>query len=236
MATTVKTLLNNVLRTLGETEVDGTATSLSSAYHKLVLTFLNQIKEEVEDAHNWRALRQTLTAVVPAGSTSAIITGANERSRLVRIQDARIGMLVPLAFDVSDAANAKPLYEADLPLLLYRNTTDTAQSATAPYAFALDNSAGDDLAVHIWPKCAADVTVQLTLIVPQDRLPDTDVTTVVKVPSRPIEMGTIWYALNERGEELGQSSIFSEERFRKSLDDAVSRDAAEQGDYELVPV
>lgn len=236
MATTVKTLLNNILRAVGEEEVDSTTTALASSYHKLVLTFLNQIKEEVEDAHNWRALRQTLTAIIPAGSTSAAITGANERSRLVRIQDARLGRLVPLAFDVSDAANPYPLNEVDLPLLLYRNTTDVIVQGTVPSCFALDNAAGDSLAVHMWPKCTTDRTIQLTLIVPQDRLPDTDVTGTIKVPTRPIEMGTIWYALNERGEELGQSSIFSEERFRKSLDDAVSRDAAEQGDYELVPV
>jgi hypothetical protein len=56
------------------------------------------------------------------------------------------------------------------------------------------------------------------------------------IPSRPLEIAAIWYALEERGEELGANAMFTEERFRKALDDAIARDDAEQGGNDLLVV
>lgn len=55
------------------------------------------------------------------------------------------------------------------------------------------------------------------------------------VPSRVIEIGTSWWALEERGEELGTNSMFTEERYRRALDDLATKDQAMQGDLVMIP-
>jgi hypothetical protein len=54
------------------------------------------------------------------------------------------------------------------------------------------------------------------------------------VPSRVVEIGTSWWALEERGEELGANSMFTEDRYRRSLDDLATKDRAMQGDLVMV--
>lgn len=236
MATTYLQLLNRVLRKLGETELPGSTTDITGDYEKLVGDIINDVKEEVEDAHNWRALRQTVTAVVLADTSNIAITEANERSRLVRIYQQDKVAVVPLVFDVTDASNPDPLVEIDLAELIYRDTIDPDQRQD-PAFFALDNSSGDGLAVYVHPRPSSDRTIQLTLSIPQTRLADTELTTTIKVPVRPIYVGSVYHAMEERGEELGTDGQFNKERYEEALATAVSRDDAESGNVtELVSV
>lgn len=228
MATTFGQLISRVLRKLGENELNGSQTALTEDYEKLVADYINDVKEEVEDAHNWRALRQTVSPVVLAGTQSIAITEANERSRLVRIWQNDAYAEVPLAFDVTDADNPTRLLELDLAELIYRDTIDTTTRQDPAY-FALDNSSGDGLAVYVWPRPADDRTLQLTLAIPQPRIADDALDTIIKVPVRPIYIGSVWHTMEERGEELGTNGQFNEQQFNKSLATAVSRDDAEQG-------
>jgi hypothetical protein len=232
MSINVRSALNRVLRTIGEAEIAGSVTTLTDTYQLQILTFLNQIKEEVEDAHNWRSLHQTVTVTIAGGASSAAVSGANERSRLIRIQDSREGREIPLVFDVTDPANPIPLHEVDHARMIYMDTIDT-QTAVAPCAFVLDNGTAGNLRLRVYPTPAAARTIQVSLIIPQARLEAADMATVLQVPVTPVEMGTTWYALMERGEQQGVSGIFTEDRFRTALDNAISRDAAEQGGYEL---
>lgn len=54
------------------------------------------------------------------------------------------------------------------------------------------------------------------------------------MPSRIIELGTAWYALSERGEELGTNSMFSEDKYRRAIDDLSGADKGNQGDLVMV--
>lgn len=56
----------------------------------------------------------------------------------------------------------------------------------------------------------------------------------IMMPSRIVELGSAWYALSERGEELGTSSMFSEDKYRKALDDLATKDRANQGDLMMI--
>jgi hypothetical protein len=230
--TTMRTVLNNVLRVLREDEVDSGTTSLTIDYQKLVATFLNHIKEEVEDAHQWRDLQTPHTATVAALSNTGLITGANERSRLVRVNTEE--GLLPVVFDVTDAANPFQLFERPLAQMRYWIAQDTNPGTTQyPGDFCVEGNANGTLDIVVYPKPTTQRTYSVLMITPQTRLADNDLDTVIKIPTRPIEMGTIWYALEERGEEMGQSALFTEERYRKAVDDAVARDADEQGGPEL---
>ena len=236
MATTVKDLLNRVLTNLGEDEIGSSVTTLTEMYHKQLLGFLNTIKAEVEAAAQWRALQTTSTVTVTAATTSTTISWANERSRVVRVQDAQSEMLIPLVFDTTTAASPFQLQEVDLPWLVYQETLNAGISQSYPVSFALINTAGDVLQLRTFGPASTDRTVQLTLVVPQARFATSDLAVTVSIPTDVLELGTTWYAMEERGEELGESGMFSEQRYRNALDAAAARDTEEQGGMDLVPV
>lgn len=231
----VRDVLNRVLRTIGEDEIGSSVTTATDKYHLLVLTFLNQIKEEIEDAHDWRVLRQVVTGTVTGGQNSVALTGTTDRARLRRIFDAANGHAVPLVFDRTNAQDPHQLHEMDLAALLYRHSIDDEQ-VIEPSHFALDVTGDADATrLRVWPTPSVNRTIDVTLIQPQAYLDADDMATNILIPARPLVMGTVWYALMERGEEQGVSAVFTEERFRRALDDAISRDAEEQGGYELIP-
>src|SRR5579872_215340 len=92
MATlTAQALINRVLTSLRETNTIS-APPVVDSYQLLILEFFNEVKQEVEDAVNWRTLWQTITVTVPAGAYFARIPGTNERSRVVRAPIAGGGM------------------------------------------------------------------------------------------------------------------------------------------------
>jgi hypothetical protein len=237
MATTFKQLLNRALRITGEDEIPSGESTLTATQHLLVAEVANEIKDEVEAAHNWRALRQTVTVAFAASETSNTITEADERSRMVRIQDPQYGREVALAYDITNSSAPVMLREWDLATILHRRNMDP-NTTSDPYAFALDNTEGDVLKVQLYPTPADARTIQLTLVIPQARLDGTveaDLSDSIKVPVRPITLGLIRWILEERGEELGINSQYSEEKEFKALQDAVALDTAEQGGYNLVP-
>src|SRR6266404_6203370 len=97
MAMTFRQLLNSVLQTIGSPQVPATQTTVTDTYQLQVATFLNQIREEVEDAWNWRALWVTYNInYLQNNTTQAIVDSVtaavpNTRSRTVRMEDKRVG-------------------------------------------------------------------------------------------------------------------------------------------------
>ena len=84
MATaTAQAVINRVLVSLRETNTI-TAAPVTDSYQLLVLELFNEVKQEVEDAINWRALQQTITVTIPAGAYYATISGSTERARVIR--------------------------------------------------------------------------------------------------------------------------------------------------------
>ena len=235
MAVTFRQLLDRALRITGEDEIGDSVTEVSDTQQLLIAEMANQIKEEVEAATNWRALRQTVTVALAQSVNSGTVTEANERSRVVRVQDNRYGRVIPLVFDITDTSSPAPLQELDMADLIYRRKMNSTEGQ--PCFFALDNSSGDVLTLEVYPTPEKARTIELTLVIPQDRLDagvEADLTANIKVPTRPIEIGLIRYIYEERGEELGINSRFSEEKEMKALNDAVALDAEESGAYDLM--
>lgn len=239
MATTWLQFLNKVLRPLGEDEIATGTSELTDDYHKLVSNFANQIKEEIEDAHNWRSLRTEYTVTVAINATETAITSPSapgERCRVLREQDANNGLLLPLSFDTTDADNPYRLNELDISDLLGRKTLETDDSYDDINYFAVDNAADETVNLLTFPPCKEARTVKIQLINPQAWFDDDALSTNIKIPLRPLLVGTLWYCLEERGEELGINGIYTEQRYRDALDSAIARDMAEQGGLDLVPV
>lgn len=231
---TFRSVINEVLGVLSEDEIDPSATELTSDYHKLVAHFVNQIKEEIEDAHNWSVLWTDIQVSVLGETDTADITGANQRSRLVRVQQSNAFTDAALVFDITVPANTRQLIEIDYSELMYRKRVNGETSIEAPVYFATKMGADGVPEIIVYPKPLNTRVLSVTMVVPQTRIAVTSLDTVILVPSRPLEMGSIWYALHERGEELGVNSLYTEERFRNALDAAIARDWAEQGGLDLV--
>lgn len=253
---TAQALINRVLTSLRETNTISAAPVVDS-YQALVLEFFNQVKQEVEDAVNWRAIWQTVTVTIPAGSYFAPIPGTNERSRVVRAPIKGGGMsqagyapalmasdkIVALVFDSTSPTTSGPfpLYEMPLPLLQFNVLNTNSQQTVQPQFFAIgqgnaDNGAANtgQVVLYVYPPVNNARTVQVTLAIPQSdfsavTLLDSNSNATVTVPSYPIIMGLQWMTREEKGEELGPSGAYSEERFREVLDDAVGIENAEQG-------
>jgi hypothetical protein len=319
---TFRQMMNSVLGTIGSTQIPATNTTITDTYQLQVASFLNQIREEVEDAWNWRALWQTYNinylaitplqtipvpifptypitfSIPPTGSTATlttpwlnstgpyqivfsdgeVITGQftnlsttvtlktaltgtpttaaainvtaiidsltgivpNTRSRTVRMKDKRVGKEVALCFDVTTFGIPFPLEEMAKASIYYFNTVLNQTPVQYSTGFAVDNTTGDQMNLLVYPPANANRVIQLTLCTPVPRIDPTvagstgGLDTLITVPTQPIEYGTIWYALQERGEELGTSTVFTEERFRTALDDAISRDQEESGGIEMI--
>lgn len=220
---------------MSEQTIDESVDSIQDDYHRLVGTFVNLIKEEIESATQWRALTQSLTASVTGATNSAVITGATERSSLLYIEKNIPGHPVPLVFDITDTNNVVPLRELPLAEVRYRQDLEsTTTVSTAPGWFAIDDTSGDSVNILVYPTPTTTRTIKVYMAVPQARLTDDDLDVAIKIPTLPLELGAIWWALEERGEELGQSNIFTEERYRNALDAAVSRDVEARGGLELI--
>jgi hypothetical protein len=231
---TVRSLINRICKLTGEDAIAAEATEIDDDYHILLLTCVNFIKEEVEDQCNWRALWHTETLSLVAAS-SASVTNTTDRTRLVRIHDTRHDRLVPLVFDVTDSNSPIPLIEIPLSEMLYRQTTQP-QTNTQPSHFAVDDTTASTLTLRFHPTPTGTRSIKVTACTPQAELDEEDVDTSIQVPSRAIQMGAIWWALEERGEELGQGGLFTEERYRNALAAEVSREIEEQGGLQLVVV
>lgn len=227
--------MNEVLGVLSEDLVEDATTVLDSDYHKLIAHFVNQIKEEIEDAHNWSVLWQDLTVSVLGETHTADITGANQRSRLVRIQQSNSFDSAALVFDITIPSNTRQLVEIDYSELVYRRRVNQETVNDAPVYFATRMGSDGVPEITVYPTPLNTRVLSVTMVVPQSRVEFDELDTVILIPSRPLEMGSIWYALHERGEELGVSSMYTEDRFRQALDSAIARDWTEQGGLDLVP-
>jgi hypothetical protein len=234
---TFRQVMNRVLTNLTEDEISGSTTEITDTYGRLVRNFINHIKEEMEDAHQWRGLQTEIDVSVPASAESADVTGAGDRARLVRQFDSRYQGEIPMVFNVTDADDPFTMVELDLQELRRRRELDTTQNYPQESGFFALNLTSDGVQLEVYPTSSQAQTIRCFFVIPQDRFAAdaSDLDTEVTVPATPLELGATWYALEERGEELGVRSPFSQDRYRAALDAAISRDSAEQGEnIELV--
>ncbi len=70
--------------------------------------------------------------------------------------------------------------------------------------------------------------------VPQEDLStsdNTDATTEITLPTLPVIMGAVYYALNERGEEIGEPGNVAERRYVQAVTAAVENDDRAKQSY-----
>lgn len=250
MAATFRQIVNNVLQNIGSTQIPANQTTVTDTYQLQICNFVNHIKEEVEGETQWAALWTlfNINYLFPNTTQQVVDSNiankaANSRSYFARMYNRRFGREIALCFNTTTFGI--PFLVGEMPLadIIYYNTVLNQTPVAYSTNFALQDLGNDNMQLLMYPGANANFIIQATLVVPQGRIDPTVAgtacqpwadarwtgTTVgldspILVPNFPIELGASWYALQERGEELGTSSMFTEERYRQALDDAVTRD------------
>lgn len=225
-------VVNQVLKNLRK----ATVADFSSTYASLILEFVNQSKEVVEDAHEWSALSVNLTFttisaqqtydLTVAGTTPVITTDAsdsrfaNERSR-VRYDHLNR----PMVFDVTSATQPIRLRE-------YARTEQEIagimglqnNTVVKPYAYSFYRNKGKE-SVTLLNQPGGAYSMRVGLYVPQNEL--AAVGDVLLVPWRPVVTSATAIAFQERGEELGENGALWLSKASRDLQVAIGQDSTE---------
>ena len=201
-------LTNSVLRRLREPE----ATSVNdNEYVKLIATYINDSKRQVEDAYNWNSLSETLSAVTAPDIFNYVLNGSGQRFRLIDIINDSSNMIMQnrttrwmdQAFLVNNPQKGPPTY----------------------FNFNGTNSSGDTQ-VDFYPIPDSVYNIRFNIIKPQIELvADAD---ILLVPHEPVIMGAYARAIAERGEDAGLKGNEAYALYLQSLSDAI---ALESGRY-----
>ena len=201
-------LTNSVLRRLREPE----ATSVSdNDYVRLIATYVNDSKRQVEDAYNWNSLSDTLSAVTATDIFNYVITGSGQRFRCIDILNDTSNIVMQnqtttwmnKAFLIDNPTKGSPIY----------------------YNFNGTNSNGDTQ-VDIYPIPDGVYNLRFNVIKPQVELVGN--ADKLLVPHEPVILGAFARAIAERGEDAGITGNEAYALYLTSLADAI---ALESGRY-----
>jgi len=217
MATTLQ-LTNKVLRGLRQFAllVNESDTSYTDDYLLLILQFINEAKEEVEEnGWPWFALRNAVQITLAQGTATYTLTSAadanvdtNDRTRMLYQNNAgrTTGFYqsvdsLPMIFVTSETSEYR-LREITWEEMQTKHLTDDDEQGKPMY-FAMYTASGAKK-IQIYPVPDAAYTVTARLFIPQDELTSTTITTTLSIPSRPVYLRALFKANQERGSELGQ--------------------------------
>lgn len=200
---TYKQLVNNVLVRLREREISNVSDN------KLIGSFINDARHEVENAWNWSALRQTLTVTTSNNIFNYELNGTGND------------------FTVLDVVNETGDYFMEYRTAHQFNdfylNSNVATGNPRYYSFNGVSSDGD-AQVDLYPKPDGAYTIYFNVIKRQSNLVNND--DVLLVPSQPVQLLAYAKAVEERGEDGGMSAISAYAVAQRALNDAIAQDAA----------
>lgn len=201
-------LVNSVLRRLREPE----ATSINdSDYVRLIATYINDSKRQVEDAYNWNSLTETLSATTIPDLFSYVLVDSGQRFRIIdAINDSSNVVMVNRTTKWMDS------------MFLVNNPT---KGQPTSYNFNGTDVNGDTIA-DVYPIPDGTYNLRFNVILPQPELVAS--TDVLYIPHEPVIMGAYARAIAERGEDQGVASNEAYALYLQSLADAI---ALESGRY-----
>lgn len=235
---TLLEIVNKVLRRLRETEV---AATTDTAYSQLIADFVADIHQEVME-YDWTSLQHTVEFDLVAsqrtydlarltGDGGAVLSGrtTNLYSMLLLLATA------PQAWIFDDASDdtGDPMILVSREQLEYLYQTDRDQTQDDPFYFALYQSPTQEgFECAIWPLPTEARRIRMRFWTPQTDL-DTDTAaddaTELLVPWRPVYLGALYLALNERGEEMGEPGGVAENRYIRARGSAIEADSQARG-------
>jgi hypothetical protein len=196
-------LVNDVLVRMREPEV---STVNENVLSKIVGRFINDAKRQVEDAYNWNALTDTLTATTTSGIFNYTLIGSGARFKLIEV------------YDVTNRQHLDSLPTTEMTKLFISTPTPNT-GAPAYYNFnGIDNNG--DTAVDLYPVPDNAYSIYFNIYKPQASL-STD-SSIMLVPSEPVVHLATAKALVERGEDGGTVSSEMYALYKQVLADYIA--------------
>jgi len=202
-------LVNDVLARLRESEVSSVN---DNAYSKMIGKFVNDAKRNVEDAYNWNALYDTLTAVTTNDIFNYVLEGSGQRFRVIDV--------------LNDTSNLE-LREATTRWMNQQFLLTTTAKGSPQYYNFNGVDVNGDTQVDLFPIPNGVYNIRFNIVLPQPVLVNN--ADVIKVPYEPVVFLAYAKALAERGEDGGLASSEAYGLYKTSLADAI---ALESGRYE----
>lgn len=199
--------VNSVLRRLREREVSSVS---ETSYSRLIGDFVNDARNEVENAWNWSSLRTTLTLSTTADVFNYELNGSKNNFNVIDVLNDTTNMF--MSYKSGQAFDS---------LFLAQEPT----SRGAPIYYNWNGVAADgDTQVDIYPIPDGAYTIRFNVLVRNtDLVNDGD---VIAVPFRPIVLLAFAKAVEERGEDGGNSSQYAFGTGMRALADEIAYDAA----------
>jgi len=201
-------LVNSVLRRVREKEVSSVQ---DNTYSKMIGEFVNDAKRQCEDAYNWNALSETLTATTTSSIFNYVLQGSGQRFRLIDVIDDTSNNILELAS--TERMNRLFLIE-------------TAQNGAPQYFNFNGVNSNGDTQVDLYPIPNGAYNLRFNIIKPQEPLSAN--TDKILIPSEPVIFNAVARAIAERGEDGGMASNEQYALFKQSIGDAI---ALESGRY-----
>lgn len=195
-------VVNNVLRRLREPVVSSVN---DTDYSSMIGVMVNDAKREVEDAYDWNALSDTLTAVTTADIFNYVLQGSKTRFRVIDVYN--------------DTEDSELRYAPTSWMNRQFIITDNQKGEPEYYNFNGVDANGDTQ-VDLWPIPDGVYTLRFNMIIPQaDLVADND---RILVPDHLVAMLAYSKAIAERGEDSGLLSSEAYQMYRLALADAVA--------------
>lgn len=195
-------LVNDVLIRLRENEVSSVS---DNSYSKLIGKFINDAKRQCEDAYNWNALSDTLSATTGADIFNYILVGSGQRFRVIDvINDTNDYMLELQTTEQMNKLFLIQTTQTDQPRYYNFNGTD----------------ANGDTQVDLYPIPNGVYNIRFNVIKPQ--VPLSSNSDALLIPSEPVIFNALARAMGERGEDGGIASNEAFAMYKASLSDAIS--------------
>ena len=208
MVLTYLDLVNSVLRRLRENTVSSVQ---DNNYSKLIGEFVNDSKRMCEDAYNWNALSETLSAVTTESLFNYSLVGSGQRFRVMDVIDDTSNAMLEL----QTSAQMNKLF-----------LIQTSQNGAPKYYNFNGVDSNGDTQVDLYPIPDGVYNLRFNIIKPQ--LPLSSDSDKILIPSEPVIFGALARAMAERGEDGGIASGEMYAIAKQSLTDAI---ALESGRY-----
>lgn len=198
-------IVNKVLIRLREPEVTSVQ---DNPYSKLIGEFVNVVKREVEDAHNWSVLRADLTFNTVASTSSYSLPNSTIRTRFLDVEN-------------NTSANKYEMFYQTREWFDRAFRTD-APTTSEPYHYNISGvDSNGQLTVKVFPIPDAGYTLNFSVVNPQvDLQNDND---ILSVPYQVVIEGVLSRAISERGDDGGYTE--QEARYAKVASDYIAIDS-----------
>jgi hypothetical protein len=225
-APTVLEIVNQVMIRLREDQVSSLT---GSDYATLVTGFLADIHQDLLK-HEWSSMESTVEATVALGARAVNLGqyvadgGAVLPGSTLPTTDSVV-MWAQLFSNAADP-QGQDLFLGTVPGIerAYNLDRNSTVEWSCDIAFR-NNPTRDGLEAILHPPMTSERLLRTRVWTPEPRInAATDANRILLVPWRPMYLGALYLALNERGEELGEPGGMAETRYREAETVALEAD------------